>query len=113
MTIEALIFDCDGTLTDSMRAHYVAWRDVLVAHNMVLDEQRFYTYSGTPSRRVIPMLAEELGIALDFELVNCAKEEAFLRSLHLLTPIEPVVQIARDNFGKLRLAVASGGVRGV
>jgi beta-phosphoglucomutase-like phosphatase (HAD superfamily) len=113
MTIEALIFDCDGTLTDSMRAHYVAWRDVLAAHNMDLNEQRFYTYSGTPSRRVIPMLAEEQGITLDFERVNRAKEEEFLSSLHLLTPIEPVVQIARDNFGKLRMAVASGGVRDV
>jgi len=113
MTIEALIFDCDGTLTDSMRAHYVAWRDVLVAYDMNLDEQRFYTYSGTPSRRIIPMLAEEQGINLDFDEANRAKEVAFLESLHLLTPIEPVVQIAREHFGKLRLAVASGGVRDV
>ncbi|MDP6555843.1 MAG: HAD family phosphatase [Pirellulaceae bacterium] len=113
MTIQALIFDCDGTLTDSMRAHYVAWRDTLTAYNMSLDEQRFYTHSGTPSRRVIPMLAKEQGITLDFEQANRAKEEAFLNSLHLLKPIEPVVQIAKEHLGKLRLAVASGGVRRV
>lgn len=113
MTIEALIFDCDGTLTDSMRAHYVAWRDVLVAYNIELDEQRFYTYSGTPSRRVIPMLAKEQGVELDFERANREKEETFLSSLHLLTPIEPVVQIAREHFGKLPMAVASGGVRDI
>ena len=59
------------------------------------------------------MLAEEQGITLDFEQVNRAKEEAFLNSLHLLKPIEPVVQIARKHFGKLKLAVASGGVRRV
>jgi len=113
MTIQALIFDCDGTLTDSMYAHYVAWRDTLSVYNMELDEQRFYSYSGTPSRRVIPMLAEEQGIVLDFERVTLAKEEYFLNSIHLLRPIEPVVQIARENRGKMQLAVASGGVRRV
>lgn len=113
MTIQALIFDCDGTLADSMRAHYVAWRDVLTAYKMDLSEERFYMYSGTPSRRVIPMLAEEQGIALDFEQANFAKEEAFLKALHLLKPIEPVVRIARENSGKLKMAVASGGVRRV
>jgi len=113
MTIQALIFDCDGTLTDSMRAHYVSWRDALVAYNMELDEQRFYTFSGTPSRRVIPMLAAEQGITLDFDAANLAKEASFLNSLHLLRPIDPVVQIARDNRGKLKMAVASGGVRQV
>ena len=41
MPIEALIFDCDGTLTDSMRAHYIAWRDALAACNMNLDETAF------------------------------------------------------------------------
>lgn len=111
MTIQALIFDCDGTLTDSMRAHYVAWRDTLIAYNMVLSEQRFYQYSGTPSRRVIPMLAAEQGITLDFEAANLAKEAAFLNALHLLKPIEPVVRIARENVGKRKMAVASGGVR--
>ncbi|MBC8352131.1 MAG: HAD family phosphatase [Planctomycetes bacterium] len=111
MTIQALIFDCDGTLVDSMYAHYVAWRDVLAAHGMVLNEQRFYSFSGTPSRRVIPMLAEEQGVTIDFERANEAKEHAFLDSIHLLNSIEPVVQIAEQNRGKLKMAVASGGVR--
>jgi HAD superfamily hydrolase (TIGR01509 family) len=111
MTTQALIFDCDGTLTDSMHAHYVAWRDALAPVGMTLAEDRFYTYSGTPSRRVIPMLAREQGIELDFEQVNLDKEEAFLKCIHLLKPLEPVVEIARQHRGKLKMAVASGGVR--
>jgi len=111
MKIQALIFDCDGTLTNSMRAHFVAWRDALKAYHMELDEERFYTFSGTPSRRVIPMLAEEQGIALDFDEANRAKEEAFLAAIHLLEPIQPVVQIAQENLGNAKMAVASGGVR--
>ncbi len=113
MKPQALIFDCDGTLLDSMRAHFVAWRDTLMSYGMQLDEQRFYSYSGTPSRRVIPMLAAEQGIRLDFEVANDAKEAAFLDAVHLLDPILPVIQIARDHQGKLPMAVASGGVRRV
>lgn len=109
--IKALIFDCDGTLTDSMFAHYVAWCEALQPSGMELDEQRFYSFSGTPSRRVIPMLAAEQGITLDFPQANLAKEEAFLNSIHLLKPIEPVVQIAREHRGRMKMAVASGGVR--
>ncbi|MFP6677987.1 MAG: HAD family phosphatase, partial [Pirellulaceae bacterium] len=111
MTPQALIFDCDGTLTDSMYAHYVAWRDALAPFGMTLDEDRFYSFSGTPSRRVIPMLAGEQGIELDFERANLDKEEAFLKCIHLLKPLEPVVKIAREHRGKLKMAVASGGVR--
>ncbi|MEO1971850.1 MAG: HAD family phosphatase, partial [Pirellulaceae bacterium] len=109
MTPQALIFDCDGTLTDSMYAHYVAWRDALAPFGMTLDEDRFYSFSGTPSRRVIPMLAGEQGIELDFARANLDKEEAFLKCIHLLKPLEPVVEIARAHRGKLKMAVASGG----
>ena len=78
---------------------------------MQLHEQRFYSFSGTPSRRVIPMLAEEQGVTFDFDIANQAKEEAFLDAVHLLKPIEPVVNIAKQHRGKLKMAVASGGVR--
>jgi beta-phosphoglucomutase-like phosphatase (HAD superfamily) len=111
MTIRALIFDCDGTLTNSMRAHYVAWRDAVAPSGMILDEQTFYTYSGTPSRRVLPKLAAAQGITLDFEQVNLAKEEAFLEAIDLLEPLHAVVDIAREHRDKLPMAVASGGVR--
>jgi HAD superfamily hydrolase (TIGR01509 family) len=111
MSIRALIFDCDGTLTDSMYAHYVAWRDAVAPFGMQLDEQTFYTFSGTPSRRVIPKLAAEQGVAIDFEQANAAKEEAFLSNVHLLKPIVPVVDIARKHRGQMPMAVASGGVR--
>ncbi len=111
MAIEALIFDCDGTLTDSMTAHYHAWCSALTEWGMTLDQQRFLSHSGTPSRRVIPMLAAEQGIELDFEKANDAKEAAFLDSLHLLRPIESVVEIAKTHRGKMPMAVASGGVR--
>ncbi len=109
--IQALIFDCDGTLIDSMFAHFVAWRDALLPQGMQLDEQSFYRHSGIPSTRVIPMLAAEQGVEVNFAEALADKERRFLHSLELLKPIEPIVQIARDHRGKKKMAVASGGTR--
>ncbi len=109
--ILALIFDCDGTLTDSMRAHWSAWRDSLARQQMDLDEQSFYRHSGTPSSRVIPMLAAQQGVTVDFPRALREKEDIFLRSIERLQPIPPVVRVAEESRGKLKMAVASGGTR--
>ena len=109
--IQALIFDCDGTLTDSMYAHFAGWRDALAEQGMELCQQSFYRHSGTASRRVIPMLAAEQGKVIEFERALAEKEAHFLANLKLLRPIVPIVQIARENRGKKKMAVASGGTR--
>lgn len=109
--IQALIFDCDGTLVDSMFAHYSSWHKALLSQDISLDEQNFYRHSGTPSSRVIPMLAAEQGKDLDFEQALAEKEQHFLESIELLRPIAPVVDIAQSHRGKLKMAVASGGTR--
>ncbi len=109
--IEALIFDCDGTLTDSMYAHFAAWRDALALQGMELCEQSFYAHSGTASSRVIPMLAAEQGIMVEFETALAYKEARFLTNIDLIKPIEPVVQIAREQRGERKMAIASGGTR--
>jgi beta-phosphoglucomutase-like phosphatase (HAD superfamily) len=46
-----LIFDCDGTLADTMPAHYRAWLHVTDAHGIAFDEDRFYALGGRPTRR--------------------------------------------------------------
>ena len=111
--IQALIFDCDGTLTDSMPAHYVAWHATLSRHGIEFSEDRFYALGGMPTDKIIALLGVEQGMALDHVALAREKEDDFLRSLHLITAIEPVVEIVREYHGKLKLAVASGGWRDV
>lgn len=111
MSAEALIFDCDGTLIDSMPAHYVAWSEVMSQYNIRFDEDRFYRLGGMPSNKICELLAAEHGIQLDAQQAAKQKEEAFLRRLHLMEPITQVVEIARENRGKRKMAVASGGFR--
>ena len=99
--IQALIFDCDGTLVDSMFAHYSSWRKALMAQGITLDEQHFYRHSGTPSSRVIPRVAAEQGKEIDFQQALSAKEKHFLESIELLKRIPHVVEIAESHRGKL------------
>ena len=108
---KALIFDCDGTLTDSMQAHFTAWQAALADQGMSLTEQQYYPHGGTPSRILIPRLAEQAGVEVDYQRALEFKEAAFLDSIELLKPIEPIVEIAREHRGKLPMAVASGGTR--
>lgn len=112
-SIDALIFDCDGTLIDSMPGHYVAWRETLAEFDIQFDEQRFYKLAGMPSTKICVLLAAEQGRTIDAELAAKKKEAAFLRRLHLQRPIEPVIDIARRYRGEKKMAVASGGFRRV
>jgi HAD superfamily hydrolase (TIGR01509 family) len=113
MDIQALIFDCDGTLTDSMPVHYLAWRATLSRYGVALDEDRFYALGGMPTDKIVAMLAAEQGIPLDPVAIAQEKEADFLRSLHLIEPIAPVIGALHAHRGRLKLAVASGGWRNV
>ncbi len=105
----ALIFDCDGTLTDSMPIHYIAWRDTLLRYSIEFSEQKFYSMAGMPSDKVIMTLAAEQNVEVDVEKTMDEKENEFLANLMHLRPLDFSVEIARENHGQMPMAVASGG----
>src|SRR5512133_1380548 len=109
--IKGLIFDCDGTLADTMPLHWRAWQVITSRHRIHLPEDRFYSLGGVPSRDILKMLSAEQGLAIDHLAVAREKEAEYLPLISQVEPVNAVVQIARDNFGKLPMAVASGGTR--
>jgi len=104
-----IIFDCDGTLADTMPLHWRAWQVITARHRLQLAEERFYELGGVPSRDILKMLGEEQGIALDYLAVAREKEAEYLPLIAQVEPINTVVGIARENHGKIPMAVASGG----
>jgi HAD superfamily hydrolase (TIGR01509 family) len=135
---QTLIFDCDGTLADTMPAHYQAWLEVLRPHGIDFPEDRFYAMGGMPTDKIVVELCGEAGKSLIWEpskgsqtlprryaagkagglptridvgaLVR-AKALAFERKIGEVRPIEKVVNVARAQRGKGPMAVASGGQR--
>src|SRR5712671_5590194 len=110
-TPRGLIFDCDGTLADTMPLHWRAWQIIAQRHRLHLPEERFYALGGVPSRDILKLLSAEQGLTLDPLAVAKEKEEEYLPFLSQVEPIKVVVGIARENHGKLPMAVASGGTR--
>lgn len=108
---EALIFDCDGTLTDSMPVHYVAWHRTMQNYGIQFPEDRFYSLGGMPTDKIIRMLADEQQVEVDSHKAAIAKENAFLELLHLLAPIQHVVAVAKHFHRRVPMIVASGGFR--
>jgi HAD superfamily hydrolase (TIGR01509 family) len=107
----ALIFDCDGTLVDTMPAHFHAWQAALAPHGLSLPAERFYALGGVPSEKIIKMLADEAGIRVDAEALAHRKEDLFEPMIEAVGPVEPVVDVARRAYGKLPMAVATGAMR--
>jgi beta-phosphoglucomutase-like phosphatase (HAD superfamily) len=108
-----LIFDCDGTLADTMPLHWRAWSMVTERHGLHFPEDRFYALGGVPSRDILKLLAREQGRSLDHIAVAHEKEEAYLPLMAQVEPIQAVVEIARAYHGRIPLAVASGGTQGI
>ncbi len=108
---QGLIFDCDGTLADTMPLHWRAWQVITARHKLELPETRFYALGGVPSRDILKMLSQEQGIALDHFAVAREKEAEYLPLIAQVEPINTVVRIARENHGRIPMAVASGGTR--
>jgi beta-phosphoglucomutase family hydrolase len=111
--IHALIFDCDGTIADTMPLHWQSWREVSARHGFRFVEARFYALAGIPSRDIVRTLNTEQGLNLDPLVIAREKEETYLAKLDHVGPIELVVDLARANHGRLPMAVASGGSRRV
>ena len=111
MTIKGLIFDCDGTLADTMPLHWRAWSEITSRHGIHFPEDRFYSLGGVPSRDILQMLRDEQRLEIDAIAVAKEKELAYLDLMHQVGPIHEVVNVAREHYGKLPMAVASGGTK--
>lgn len=108
---DAVIFDCDGTLVDSMPIHFLAWNRTMTEVGIELPEDRFYAMGGIPTHRIIEMLAHEQQVLVDAHTTAKRKEEAFYELIHMLEPIHIIVEVAKKLRGVKPIAVASGGSR--
>jgi len=109
----ALIFDCDGTLADSMPLYHRAWRSALAANGATFDFtwEIFVSRAGVSTEGTVAELNAEYGTTLDAERVREIHHAEFTRLIEEVKPFPEVVAIARAHYGKIPMAVASGGAR--
>ncbi len=106
----ALIFDCDGTLADTMPTHYSAWSWMLNQYGIPFSLEKFYAYAGKPTELIIGLLAEESGVAVhNMPAMSRLKEQRYVELIDEIKPIQVVLDIVIRHRGHLPMAVASGG----
>jgi HAD superfamily hydrolase (TIGR01509 family) len=109
--IKGLIFDCDGTLVDSMPLHMKAWEYVISSRGGPWDYDFFFSKKGTPEKNIIDLFNARFARTLDPVKTVLRKHEYFWAHASELRPIPHVVEIARKYHNVLPMAVASGGTR--
>lgn len=106
---DGYIFDCDGTLADTMPLHYESWCAVLDGFACDFPEAFFYELGGVPTERIVEILNERHGHQMPVVETAARKEQLYIERIPSILPIQPVVDFACQLYGKKPLAVASGG----
>jgi HAD superfamily hydrolase (TIGR01509 family) len=109
------IFDCDGTLADSMVVHYRAWLSALAAHgaSFDFDWELFTSRAGMSTPNTVRELNQQFGSALDPEAVSLSQRVEYERFLETVQPVAEVVELARRVSATYPVSVASGSERKV
>ncbi|MEM9280383.1 MAG: HAD family phosphatase [Verrucomicrobiota bacterium] len=105
------IFDCDGTLVDSMPLHFRAWTASFQYHQApwVWEEDEFYANAGVPDRVTVMQLNERYSADICPDDIHEYKASWYANHVKDLKPVEAVAEIAHrlHKEGK-PISVASG-----
>ncbi len=107
--IAGIIFDCDGTLADTMPLHLRAWKQAMAELGGTISDEEFWGFAGVPTKTIIELLNAKHGRNVDPDHGTHHKEVLYAQLLHEVRPIAEVVDVAHAYRGKLPMAVATGG----
>ena len=110
-SFRAYLFDCDGTIADSMPLHYIAWKKALGEWGCPFDEDLFYSWGGKPVEAIISELNEKYGLKMPVKEVGVRKENLYYELLPQLKPVAEILEQIEANYGRIPFAVVSGSSR--
>lgn len=110
-SFDGYIFDCDGTIADSMPIHFIAWTKAVKEMGGEIPEDLFYQWGGKPTAVIVENLNEQFGYTMDVAETVHRKESYYLEQIAAVQPIKPVLDIAKSMHGVKPMAIASGGHR--
>ncbi|HRX13274.1 MAG TPA: beta-phosphoglucomutase family hydrolase [Draconibacterium sp.] len=108
---KALIFDLDGTLSDSLPVHMATWNKLGEEYGFTFDPNILHEMTGRPTIEFAVRVVEQYGLTVKPEKLVKQKQESFWELANLLKPVEEVVSIVKSSYGKLPMAVGTGASR--
>ena len=107
----ALIFDCDGTLADTLSIHFQSFVLSFQKFGAELPAAWYYERTGLPAMELIQAFNQSFGHAINEHVVDIERQRHFLDLIHQVQEVPAVAEIARANYGKVPMAIASNGQR--
>ncbi len=107
----AYLFDCDGTIADSMPLHYIAWKTALGEWGCPFDEALFYEWGGKPVHEIISTLNRMQGLNMPVAEVGERKESLYYEQLPHLQAVPEVLEQIEEKHRSIPLGVVSGSSR--
>ena len=108
---KALIFDLDGTLSNSLPLHVATWQQIGEKYGFDFDPQIVIELTGRPTIEFAWHIIDRYKIDVDPEFLVKMKQESFWELAHLLEPVKEVTDIVKLYHGKLPMAVGTGASR--
>ena len=108
---KALIFDLDGTLSDSLPVHLATWNKIGDKYGFNFDPNILHEMTGRPTIEFAIRVVEQYGVPEKPEILVKMKQESFWEMAHLLKPVDEVLSIVKAYYGKIPMSVGTGASR--
>jgi HAD superfamily hydrolase (TIGR01509 family) len=107
----AYLFDCDGTVVDSMPLHYIAWKTALAEWDCPFPEDLFYSWGGKTVPDIISTLNTMHGLNMPIESLGVRKENLYFDLLPTLKAVPEVLVHIETQQGRIPFGIVSGSHR--
>ena len=108
---KALIFDLDGTLSDSLPVHIASWHAVCEKLNCTFDERILVEMTGAPTISFAERIKLEQNLEIEAEELVILKQQEFWKNINQIKPHEAVIELMKNAHGKIPMAVGTGASR--
>ncbi len=108
---KALIFDLDGTLSDSLPVHIASWHAVCAKLKCSFDERIIVEMTGAPTISFAERIRREQGLDIDAEEIVVMKQHEFRKNINRIKPHDAVISMMKRSHGKIPMAVGTGASR--
>jgi beta-phosphoglucomutase-like phosphatase (HAD superfamily) len=109
--IRGLLFDCDGTLVDTMPLHWQAWLETLREFGVEISQEFIAAYRGATVTDIVAAVSRATGKSIDVAAFVPRKQGRFRELLPGVQEIALVADVVRAHHTRLPMAIVSGGCR--
>ena len=106
-----LIFDLDGTLSDSLQVHLAVWNKLGGEMGFSFDPEIVYEMTGMPTIAFALRIISDNNLMVDPRDLVRKKHQTFREYVHFIRPVDVVADVMRDQMGKIPMAVGTGASR--